>query len=227
MSDDRNPVVDYIRGLFAKEDYILNNVLAEQEAGGGPMMNIGPDQGKLIYLLIKIIRAQNVLEVGSYYGYSSIWLARALAELNKSRKRLCPEALHRLDCIELDPKQAAIVSEHLRAAGLEDCSTVHCANAIDLMSQFITEARLFDLIFIDADKTNYSNYLELSARLLPSGGLLLVDNVLWSNRVLEPDSNCDKNTLAIKHFNQKLSESTDFDASIITIQDGLAMAVKR
>ncbi len=224
MSDERNPVIDYISRLFAPEDYLLNNVLAAQEAGGGPMMNIGPDQGKLLYLFVKLTRAQNVLEVGSYYGYSSIWLGRAVHELNHSRKRLCAEAMHKLECIEVDAAQAEIVRNHLRDAGLGDCSIVHTGGGIEVMEKFIEEGRIFDVIFIDADKGNYSKYLDLSSQLLESGGLLLVDNVIWSGRVLEPDG--DANTRAIKAFNEKLSQSKDFESVIATVQDGVAIAVK-
>ncbi len=227
MSDERSPVVEYITKLFATEDFVLNNVLVAQEAGGGPMMNIGPDQGKLLYLLVKLIRAQNVLEVGSYYGYSTIWLGRAVQELNRGRKRLCKEVLHKLDCIELDPAQADIVRGHLRDATLEECSEVHTGSGVELMERFTQAGRSFDLIFVDADKANYSRYLDLAAQLLPSGGLLLVDNVIWSGKVLEPDVNCDKNTLAIKTFNEKLAKSQDFESVIATVQDGLALAVKR
>ncbi len=226
MSDDRSPVVEYISNLFAPEDYILNNVLAAQEAGGGPMMNIGPDQGKFLYLLVKLVRAQNVLEIGSYYGYSSIWLGRAVHELNLTRKRLCKEVFHKLDCVELDATQAEIVRGHLRDAGLEDCSEVFSGSGVELMERFISEGRFYDVIFVDADKGNYPKYMDLAAKLLPSGGLLLVDNVIWSGRVLEPDANCDKNTVAIKAFNEKLAQSGDFDSVITTVQDGLALAVK-
>ncbi len=227
MSDERSPVIEYISGLFAKEDYILNNLLAEQEAGGGPMMNIGPDQGKLLYLLVKLTRAQNVLEVGSYYGYSSVWLGRAVSELNRSRKRLCKESFHKLDCIEIDPTQADIVRKHLREASLENHSEVHTGTGVELMEKFIQEGRIYDVIFIDADKANYPRYLELSSQLLPSGGLLLVDNVIWSEKVLKPDSDCDSSTLAIKNFNRLLAESELFDSVITTVQDGMAIAVKR
>ncbi len=227
MSDERSPLINYISGLFAPEDYILNNVLAAQEAGGGPMMNIGPDQGKFLYLLVKLARAQNVLEIGSYYGYSSIWLGRAVHELNLSRKRLCKEVFHKLDCVELDIEQADIVRNHLRDAGLEECSEVFTGSGVAMMEKFITEGRCYDVIFVDADKGNYPQYLDLASKLLPSGGLLLVDNVIWSGRVLEPDANCDKNTLAIKAFNEKLAKSADFDSVITTVQDGLALAVKR
>ncbi len=227
MSDERTTLINYISKLFAPEDYILNNVLAAQEAGGGPMMNVGPDQGKLLYLLVKLVRAQNVLEIGSYYGYSSIWLGRAVHELNLSRKRLCKEVFHKLDCVEVDAKQAEIVRGHLRDAGLEDCSEVFTGSGIELMEKFISEGRFYDVIFVDADKGNYPKYLDLATALLPSGGLLLVDNVIWSGRVLELDANCDKNTLAIKEFNEKLSKSGDYDSVIATVQDGLAMAIKR
>jgi predicted O-methyltransferase YrrM len=351
MSDLRDPVVEYITERFAKEDFILNNLLAEQEAGGGPMMNIGPDQGKFLNLLVKLLRPKNILEVGSYYGYSSIWLARAVHELNRSSdaepsqaqslhktpalgldQGICERAtgvylnvnedgertnnaepsqaqsfhktpalgldqgicegvtgvylnvnedgertnnaepsqaqsLHKtpalgldqgicegatgvylnvnedgertnnaelsqvrkscLTCVEVSQLHADIIRDHLRQAGLEQDAEVFNGAGLDLMQKFIREGRQFEMIFIDADKANYSNYVDLAVRLLPAGGLLLVDNALWKGEVLKEPSSVDASTRAIQEFNDKLAKSLDFDSVIVTIQDGIAFAIKR
>lgn len=221
MSDIRDQVVEYICDRFAEEDFHLNNILARQEEGGGPMMNIGPDQGKFLNLLIKSHQAKNVLEVGSYYGYSSVWMGRAIHDLNK----INPGA-HQLHCIEVSAPQADIVKEHTSQAGLDDDVEVHQGSGIDIMNKFINEGKSFDIIFVDADKSNYSNYLDLAAKLIPSGGLLLVDNCIWNGDVVNADTK-EKSTQAIQAFNDKLAASSDFESSIVTIQDGMAYAVRK
>lgn len=220
MSDDRSAIVEYICERFAQEDQILKDILDQQRAGGGPMMNIGPDQGKFLNLLVKLYKPNNVLEVGSYYGYSSIWLARAIKDLNDLGHK------SHLSCAEISEPQCQIIKENLLRVSLDKYATVLQGSGVDLMNKFINEGKQFEIIFVDADKSNYSNYLDLAARLLPKGGLLLVDNCIWNSQVLnavDPDSS----TKAIQAFNDKLAAHKDFDSLIVTIQDGLAFAVKK
>ena len=212
MSDERSPVVNYISERFAEEDSVLKRILEAQLKGGGPMMNIGPDQGKLLALLVKLMRPRNILEVGSYYGYSAVWMARALRDA-------------KLHCIEVSEPQCKILHEHMKLAGVDDVVEIHQGSGIDVMNKFIDEGRQFEMVFIDADKANYSNYLDLATRLIPSGGLLLVDNCLWNGQVVDPSFN-DNQTQAIRDFNDKLAASRDFDSVIATVQDGLALAIR-
>ena len=220
MSDFRDQIQNYISTRFAPEDDLLNQILQDQLAGGGPMMNIGPDQGKFLSLLIQLHKPRRVLEVGSYYGYSSIWIARTLQKLEGL------ETGHRLDCIEVSEKQCQIIRNFFRTADLENLVTVHQGTGIDLMNKFKNENQIFDMIFIDADKANYPLYLDLAYSLLPSGGVLLADNCLWDGNVLN-NKNPDNQTIAIQNFNDKLANHRGFDSVIITIQDGLAMGIKR
>jgi len=175
MSDARTPVIEYISKLFAAEDHLLQNVLHQQKEGGGPMMNIGPDQGKFLYLLTQIHRPKSILEVGSYFGYSSIWIARALEKLGQGL----------LTCAEISEKQCEIIKNNLIKANLNNFAEVKQGSGIDLMQKFIDESKTFDMIFIDADKNNYPNYFKLSSKLLNSGALLLIDNCLWDGKVVD------------------------------------------
>ena len=222
MSDERSPVVNYISERFAEEDSVLKQILAAQRAGGGPMMNIGPDQGKFLALLVKLMRPQNILEVGSYYGYSAVWMARALRAVNGERSTVNGSKSH---CIEVSEPQCKILTEHMKLAEVDDLVEIHQGSGIDVMNKFIDEGRQFEMVFIDADKANYSNYLDLSAKLIPSGGLLLVDNCLWNGQVVDPSFN-DNQTPAIRDFNDKLAKSKDFESVILTVQDGLALAMR-
>lgn len=215
MSDDRTEIIEYISSRFAVEDEILKQVLIDQQAGGGPMMNIGPDQGKFLYLLTKLYKPKTILEVGSYYGYSSIWFARALESLTQGK----------LTCLEIDKKQCDYISQLMQKAQLENYSEIINGSGPDAMQKMIDEGKSFDMIFVDADKSNYSNYMDLAWQLLPKDGLLLVDNTIWSEKVLNTQDP-DKSTKAIQGFNDKLAASDKFEATIVTVQDGLALAIK-
>jgi caffeoyl-CoA O-methyltransferase len=212
MSDERTALINYISENFAQEDPHLKDILKQQEAGGGPMMNVGPDQGKFLYLLMKMLKPKSVLEIGSYFGYSALWLARALADDAK------------LICVERSGKQVEIIKENLNAAGLENRSEVIEASGLDAMQKFIKEEKTFDVIFIDADKKNYPNYFAQASKLLKTGGVLLVDNCIWSGRIL--DEKPDEQTQAIIEFNRLLAESKDFESTLLTVQDGLCIGIK-
>ena len=222
MSDARDTLIQYISERFAQEDGLLQDILEQQRQGGGPMMNIGPDQGKFLYLLVKLMQPKQVLELGSYYGYSSIWLARSLLSSRGAERR---RDLPKLHCIEVSAKQCEILKANFAKDGLEDYTEVHQGSGIDLMQKFIDEAKQFDMVFVDADKANYVNYLDLAYDLLPSGGLLLVDNCFWDGKVLDSGAD-DKQTQSIRDFNDKLAQHSGFESSLVTIQDGLAFAVK-
>jgi predicted O-methyltransferase YrrM len=224
MSDYRDQIINYITERFAKEDKVLATILENQLAGGGPQMNIGPDQGKLLELLVKIHKPRSILEVGSYYGYSSVWLARGLRSIIASEAK---QSNIKLSCVEVSDKQCEILKQHFKLAELEGYIDVIQGSGVDIMGKFIKENKSFDMIFIDADKANYPKYLELSARLLPRGGLLLVDNTLWDGKVADPAITNDKQTNSIREFNDSLASSESFDSLIITIQDGLAIGIKR
>lgn len=236
MSDSRNPLIEYICSRFAQEDDLLERILRDQQAGGGPMMNIGPDQGKFLDLLVRIHKPRTVLEVGSYYGYSSVWLARALSSLRgvqqppsvilRSTEGATSGSIPKLHCVEISEKQCEIIRGYMQDAGLSDLVQIHQGSGIDLMNKFIKDSMSFDMIFVDADKANYSNYLDLAYQLLPSGGLLLVDNCLWNGQVADPSYN-DSQTQSIREFNDKLAAHHGFESLIVTIQDGLAVAVKK
>lgn len=214
MSDQRDERVKYASRLFACEDEILSKILLKQKNDGGPMMNIGPDQAKFIYLLVKISKAKNVLELGSYYGYSSVWIARALAESGGI-----------LHCLELSSSNCEIIEEHMRQANLLEQVKINQGAALDLMQDYIKRGQIFDMIFIDADKKNYPKYFELAEKLLISGGILLADNCFQDDDIFDPVSN-NPSVQAIRDFNELVANSPNFDSALLTIQDGLLVAIK-
>jgi predicted O-methyltransferase YrrM len=229
MSDFRGGVADYISETFKLEDEILKDIIKQQSLASGPMMNIGPDQGKLIELLIKIHKPQRVLEIGSYFGYSAVWLARALkANVSQAGENVeIGVSVHALlTCLEKSSKQIPIIKDNLEKAGLSSITEVFEGDALDFLTRQSVDS--FDLIFIDADKANYPHYFTFAEKILRSGGLLLVDNVLglYNSEVLDLANN-DPRILAIRKFNEMLAASEIFDSTILSIQSGLAIAVKK
>jgi len=260
MSDFRGGLTDYISETFKLEDEILKDIIKQQVLASGPMMNIGPDQGKLIELLIKIHKPQRALEIGSYFGYSAVWLARALkanvsqssllgrvAKRTSSRLRRTNDrnvsSIHEdheddenaeigvrqqclLTCLEKSSKQVPIIKENLEKAGLNSITEVIEGDALDFLKK--QTANSFDFIFVDADKASYPHYFTFAEKILRSGGLFLVDNVLglYNSEVLDLVNN-DPRILAIRKFNEMLAASEIFDSTIVNIQSGLAIAVKK
>ena len=225
MSDFRNKLNDYISHTFKCEDNILEDVLEQQAAANGPMMNIGPDQGKFIKLLVQMSRSRKILELGSYFGYSSIWFGRALVDLQKFEDLAIEN--YSLTCIEKSSKQIPIIEKNIEKASLKQYINLVNASGEDYFNKLIQEGMSFDLVFIDADKGNYPLYLKQATKLIKKGGLLLVDNVLGLKEYEVIDaSNQDKRIKSIREFNQNLAASEDFEAIILTIQAGLAVALR-
>lgn len=183
--------------------------------GGTAQMQIGPEQGAFMALLVRLMDAQRILEIGTFTGYSA--LAMALA---------APGA--RITCADVSEEWTAIARRHWTKAGVASRIDLH------LDGGEATIARLrksgadgsFDLVFIDADKTGYESYYEGALDLLRRGGLVLIDNVLWGGDVADP-SNADADTEAIRALNRKIREDSRVDLCIVPICDGLTMAVKR
>lgn len=158
---------EYIEKLFAPEDAALKAALAQSRRAGLPPIAVSPAGGKLLYLLAKAVSARRILEVGTLGGYSAIWLARALPPAG------------RLVTLELDPEHAAVARKNIARAGLSRRIDVLTGPALRLMRE-MTKSLLpfFDMVFIDADKDEYPDYLKLAYRLVRRGGLIVADNAL-------------------------------------------------
>ena len=210
----------YIDGLFAPSDSVLQAAEQAMEAATLPPIQVSAGQGKFLYLLAKMIDAQRVLEIGTLGGYSTIWLARALGPRG------------RLVTLEFDPHHAEVAAATLSKAGLEDQVEIMVGPALDSLP--IIEARnqpYFDLIFLDADKLNYVNYLDWSVRLVRPGGLIIADNVIREGAVLDPDV-LDESAVGAAQFNTALAAHLDLESIVlqqigIKGHDGIAIARKR
>jgi caffeoyl-CoA O-methyltransferase len=195
------------------DDVQRSLIEATQALGGISMMQISPDQGAFMTLLTRMVDARFAVEVGTFTGYSSICIARGLADGG------------RLLCCDVSEDWTAIAREHWDRAGVADRIELVIAPAAQTLAAVPTDPPI-DLAFIDADKPGYRSYYdEIVPRLRP-GGLLLLDNVLWSGNVAD-DSVTDENTDAIRAINDHVASDDRVEAVMLPIADGLTICRKR
>ncbi len=200
----------YVTELFAAEDPILSKIRARHAAENLPAINVSPEEGKLLYLLLLTIGAKRVLELGSLGGYSGVWLARALPPGGE------------LTTIERDPKHAQIARESFAAARLHGRVQLIEGSALEVLP---TLHPGFDAVFIDADKEPLATYFDWGMKLLRRGGLLLCDNAFFHGAVLDPNDRSG-NALGVRAFNELAAHDPRLVATIIPVRDGLVVGVK-
>jgi len=178
-----------------------------------PRMISGHFQGKFLELVSKMIRPKQILELGTYTGYSAICLARGLAKGGS------------LTTIDINDELETMVQGFFEESGMASQIDYRLGNALEIIPELEGP---FDLVFIDADKLNYSNYFDMLIDKIPTGGFILADNVLWSGKVLSQEVNSsDKDTLALIEFNQKIHDDVRVENALLPIRDGLMMLRKR
>ncbi|NUR80257.1 MAG: SAM-dependent methyltransferase [Dermatophilaceae bacterium] len=183
------------------------------ELGDVAGMQIGDDQGQLLTMLTRLIGARRAVEVGTFTGYSSMCIARGLADGGS------------LLCCDVSEEWTQMGRRAWAAAGLADRIELRIAPALDTLRSLPATAHI-DLAFIDADKPGYTAYWdELVPRVRP-GGLLLADNVLWSGRIADPEAT-DENTNALRAFNDRVASDERVEAVVLTAFDGLTIARRR
>jgi predicted O-methyltransferase YrrM len=186
-------VENYISELFVREDPALAGVEAAISAAGMPPISVSPVEGKLLHVLARLAGARRILELGTLGGYSTIWLARALPPGGQ------------VISIELEPAYAEVARQNLAAAGVGDRVAVRVGPALEVLPHVeAEEPGPFDLIFIDADKPPYLEYLEWSLRLSRSGTLIVADNVIRAGAVLDPKDE-DEMVVGVRRFNSALA----------------------
>ena len=182
-----DPMAQYIREVTLREPEPLRRLRESTENHPRASMQIAPEQGQFLHVLTKLIGARNVIEIGVFMGYSSSWMALALPPGGK------------IVACDVSEEYAAIARNTWREAGVEDKIDLRVAPALQTLDSLIAagQAGTFDLAFIDADKSNYSNYYERALQLVRPGGLIAVDNTLWDGRVIDPNVT-DADTEAIR-----------------------------
>lgn len=176
-----------------------------------PRMLSGHLQGQVLRMFSLMMRPQHILEIGTYTGYSAICLAEGLRPDGK------------LITIDINEELHGMVQRYVDRAGLSDRVEALVGNAREIIP---TLPHTFDLVFIDADKENYTTYFDLVIDRMAMGGLIIADNVLWSGKVLLPDHELDRETIALKDFARKLKDDPRVETVLLPIRDGLLVARK-
>ena len=207
---------DYLLGASLREPEVLKQLREETRSMKSGGMQISPEQGQFMALLVELTGAKKALEIGTFTGYSSLAVARALPPGGK------------VYACDISKEYTEIARKYWAKAGLADRVELRLGPAIDTVKALIKEghAGSFDFAFIDADKENYDGYYEAAITLLRPGGLIAIDNVLWNGRVADPAKN-DPDTEAIRKLNAKLRDDPRVTISMVPIGDGLMLARKR
>ena len=206
--------------------YLLNTGLREPEqlkrlrlATGKEelsLMRSAPEQGQLMAMLIRLMGARRVLELGTYTGYATLWMALAL-----------PDDGEIVTC-DVSDAWTSVGGRFWSEAGVADKISLHLRPAIETLNILIADGQSesFDFVFIDADKEHYSAYYEASLKLLRCGGLMVIDNVLWGGSVIDAD-NQEISTVAIRAFNRALECDSRVDINMLPVADGITLVMKK
>jgi predicted O-methyltransferase YrrM len=204
---------EYIDQHSSPESQVLNDLNRQTHLNIlQPRMLSGHLQGRVLSMLSHMIRPKRILEIGTYTGYAALCLAEGLQDDGE------------LITLDINYKLEDMVNEFVKKAGFEDKIFMKVGNALDLIPNL---DKNFDLVFIDADKSNYANYYDLLIDELPSGAFLIADNVLWSGKVIEPVKDHDLDTVALKAFNEKILNDERVENVLFPIRDGLMVIRKK
>jgi caffeoyl-CoA O-methyltransferase len=204
----------YIEDLFDPSDDVLEAALRDSRRAGLPEINISPNQGRLLQLLVAMSGARRILEVGTLGGYSAIHLARALPDDGT------------LISLEIDEHHAEVARNNVARAGLSERVEIRVGDAHELLAALIEDDEgPFDVVFIDADKESYPAYLEASLRLVREGSLILGDNTIRGGTVLDPQ---DATARATREFNERIARDPNLSGIVLPlireVIDGLTIA---
>ena len=212
------PVVEPALEAYATEHtspeppYLAEAAQRTRESTKAPQMMVGPLEGRFLEMLVHLAAARRVLEIGTFTGYSALSMAAALP----------PDG--RLVTCEVDPDRAAMARRHVEASPYADRVEIRLGPALETIA---TLEGPFDLVFIDADKVNYRNYYEAVLPLLSERGVIAVDNVLWSGRVVEDAASYDDDTRAITAFNDDVRDDPRVVSVMLTVRDGVTLIRRR
>lgn len=204
----------YVEDLFAPSDEVLEAALRDSRRAGLPEINVSPNEGRLLQLLVEISGARRILEIGTLGGYSAIHFARAMPDDGD------------LISLEIDEHHAAVARNNVDRAGLSDVVEIRVGDARELLATIAEDGEgPFDLTFIDADKEGYPEYLDWSLRLSRPGSLILGDNAIREGTVINPD---DSSSQAMREFNERMARDPRLSGIVLPLIreriDGLAIA---
>lgn len=210
-------VEQYISDMLVPSDPVLDRALEAREEAGLPAIDVSPNHGKLLHILARMVNARAILEIGTLAGYSTIWLARALAPGG------------RLVTLEIDPAHAEVARANIAHAGLADSVDLRLGRALDTLPTLGDEGTAFDLVFIDADKESNADYFAWALKLSRPGSVIVVDNVVRDGAVADAAST-DPLVLGVRRLNERIAAEPRVTATAIQTvgskgYDGFTIAV--
>ena len=206
---------DYLLSISLREPDVLRRLREETAAHPRAQMQIPPDQGQLLQLLIELTGARKTLEIGVFTGYSSLAVALALP------------ADGRIVACDVSEEFTTMARRYWREAGVEHKIELHLAPALETIQTLAPQAGTFDFAFIDADKSNYNAYYEAALQLVRTGGLIAIDNVFQMGRALEPEAASDPDVAALRALNAKIHADARVTIATLPLADGRTLARKR
>lgn len=212
--DDR--IYDYLLSVSVQEPALLTQLREETAREPLANMQIAPEQGQFMALLVELLGVRRAIEIGTFTGYSALCIAMSMPEDGQ------------LICCDNSEQWSAVARRYFAEAGVAERIDQRVAPALATLDDLLEQgqAGTFDFAFIDADKGNYQNYYERCLRLMRPGGLIAVDNTLWDGSVADPE-NQESDTVAIRRFNEKRYQDKRISLSLVPIGDGLTLARKR
>jgi caffeoyl-CoA O-methyltransferase len=220
MSRGRLPITDalheYIQAVSLRETPLMRRLRKETAQLPYADMQIAPEQGQFMALLVSLLRARRAIEIGVFTGYSGLCVAQALPDNGQ------------LIACDISEQWTGIAMRYWREAEVDHKISLHIAPALETLNRLLEQGERgrFDFAFIDADKGNYDAYYEACLELLRPGGLIAIDNVLWGGSVVDAKAR-DEDTRAIRALNAKIHQDDRVEISLITLGDGLMLACKR
>ncbi|MGZ8407879.1 MAG: O-methyltransferase [Caulobacteraceae bacterium] len=215
-----DPVREYVQRYGAREHPVLARCRVETDAMPNAMMQISPEQGAFMQTLAYAIHARRAIEVGVFTGYSSTAVALAMQAMHGDDSVLV--------ALDVSEDYTAKARGYWKEAGVDHTINLMIGPAADTLKSLLAEGEdgTYDLMFIDADKVGYGTYYECGLKLLRSGGVMLIDNMLWSGDVAD-EANTSPDTVALRDLAAKIHADRRVDMTLATIGDGLSVVVKR
>jgi len=208
-------LVNYLQSVGYRQDPIIDTLVKETKAlGEVAIMQIAPEQGQLLEIIVKISKAKRCLEIGRFTGLSTLCMAKGLPEDGK------------IIAVDNSDEFLSLANKFWKQANVLDKIESIIAQGVEVMQGYIDRQFSFDLIFIDADKNNYPHYYELSLELLPSNGIIIIDNMLWGGDVVDLSIK-DTQTETIRYLNAKIQKDERVHFSLLPVSDGLSFIRKK